>query len=105
MEALLGVTRVARVTGLDRSGVEVACAVRPRGFVRQISNGKGRRWEDARASALSEAAELWAAERPRELVYAAQRELKDALDPAPLVAPRDRDNVTRQPKRTPQAVC
>src|SRR5215468_3351053 len=68
----LGVTRVARVTGLDRSGVEVACAVRPGGHVLQVSNGKGLTWEEARASALSEAAELWAAERPvaRELVYA-----------------------------------
>lgn len=88
MEALLGVTRVARVTGLDRSGVEVACAVRPWGHVLQVSTGKGLTWEQARRSALSEAAELWAAERPRELVYGAQRELKNAWDPAPLVAPR-----------------
>lgn len=62
LEEALGVTRVARVTGLDRSGVEVACAVRPRGHVLQVSNGKGEVFEQARMGALLEAAELWAAE-------------------------------------------
>ncbi|HUB07649.1 MAG TPA: YcaO-like family protein [Myxococcales bacterium] len=68
---LIGVTRVGRVTGLDRAGVEVACAVRPRGHVLQVANGKGRSWEEARRAALGEAAELWAAERvaPEELLY------------------------------------
>src|SRR3954468_5272121 len=64
----LGVTRVARITGLDRAGVEVACAVRPGGHVLQVTNGKGLAWERARASAVGEAAELWAAERPHGLV-------------------------------------
>jgi ribosomal protein S12 methylthiotransferase accessory factor len=84
------VTRVARVTGLDRSGVEVACAVRPRGHVLQVSNGKGLTWEHARASALSEAAELWAAERPPAagLVHGAQRELPQAWAPGLLAEPR-----------------
>ena len=59
----IGVTRVARVTGLDRSGVEVACAVRPGGHVLQVSNGKGDSFAAAAWSALGEAAELWAAER------------------------------------------
>ena len=54
LQSALGVTRVARVTGLDRSGVEVACAVRPLGHVLQVCNGKGETWEEARASALSE---------------------------------------------------
>ena len=72
-------TRVARVTGLDRAGVEVACAVRPGGHVLQIANGKGESWAQARASALSEAAELWAAERPpAELVWGSSRELTKA---------------------------
>ena len=88
LQEAIGVTRVARVTGLDRSGVEVACAVRPLGHVLQVCNGKGESWEQARASALSEAAELWAAERPRELVYGAARELLNAWEPADLVAPR-----------------
>jgi ribosomal protein S12 methylthiotransferase accessory factor len=84
----IGVTRVARVTGLDRSGVEVACAVRPLGYVLQVCNGKGASWEEARASAVSEAAELWAAERPRDLIYGAARELANAWEPSDLVAPR-----------------
>jgi YcaO-like protein with predicted kinase domain len=88
LQGALGVTRVARVTGLDRSGVEVACAVRPLGHVLQVCNGKGESWEEARASALSEAAELWAAERPRDLVYGAARDLPDAWEPEDLVAPR-----------------
>jgi ribosomal protein S12 methylthiotransferase accessory factor len=58
----IGVTRVARVTGLDRCGVEVACAIRPAGQVLQVSNGKGASFADAKASALSEALELWSCE-------------------------------------------
>jgi ribosomal protein S12 methylthiotransferase accessory factor len=89
LQRALGVTRVARVTGLDRAGIEVACAVRPGGHVLQVSNGKGESWEEARASALSEAAELWAAERPSRLVYGAQEELgADSLSPSHLIAPR-----------------
>jgi YcaO-like protein with predicted kinase domain len=88
LQRAIGVTRVARVTGLDRSGIEVACAVRPLGYVLQVANGKGESWDEARASALSEAAELWAAERPRDLVYGSARELPDAWEPRDLVAPR-----------------
>jgi ribosomal protein S12 methylthiotransferase accessory factor len=59
----LGVSRVARVTGLDRTGVEVACAIRPGGHVLQVANGKGLSFAAAERSALAEAAELWASER------------------------------------------
>ncbi|BDG10655.1 YcaO-like family protein [Anaeromyxobacter paludicola] len=67
----IGVSRVARVTGLDRSGVEVACAVRPGGHVLQVSNGKGETFAEAARGAVLEAAELWASERvePGELVF------------------------------------
>ncbi|MFL6930256.1 MAG: hypothetical protein ACJ8FK_10115, partial [Xanthobacteraceae bacterium] len=51
----VGVTRVARVTGLDRAGVEVACAVRPGGHVLQVSNGKGDTFEEAARGAVLEA--------------------------------------------------
>jgi ribosomal protein S12 methylthiotransferase accessory factor len=75
----IGVTRVARVTGLDRTGVEVACAVRPGGHVLQVSNGKGRSLEQATAGAILEACELWGAERPPPgLVTASLRELAAA---------------------------
>lgn len=60
----IGVTRLARLTGLDRLGVEVVGAVRPRGHVLQVSQGKGRTLEAARWSALGEALELAAAETP-----------------------------------------
>jgi ribosomal protein S12 methylthiotransferase accessory factor len=74
----IGVTRVARVTGLDRTGVEVACAVRPNGHLLQVSNGKGPDWETAAASALFEATELWAAEHPpaHGLRWASARQLR-----------------------------
>lgn len=66
-----GVTRLARLTGLDRLGVEVVGAVRPRGHVLQVSQGKGRSLVEAQWSALSEAIELSAAEQPdpRALVF------------------------------------
>jgi ribosomal protein S12 methylthiotransferase accessory factor len=103
LERSLGVTRVARVTGLDRLGVEVACAVRPGGHVLQVANGKGLSWAQARASALSEAAELWAAERvtQEDLVYGARKELPNAWSAAELgsagalVAPRLWSDETR----------
>ena len=77
LERAIGVTRVARVTGLDRAGVEVACAVRPGGHVLQVSNGKGLTWAEARRGAVLEAAELWAAESPdpASLVFATSNEL------------------------------
>jgi ribosomal protein S12 methylthiotransferase accessory factor len=60
-----GVTRLARVTGLDRLGIEVVAAVRPSGHVLQVSQGKGRTLAQAQWSALGEAIELAAAERPQ----------------------------------------
>ncbi|CAM3451760.1 YcaO-like family protein [Corallococcus soli] len=79
----LGVTRVARVTGLDRTGVEVACAVRPGGHVLQVCNGKGLTFEDAARGALLETAELWAAEtvRPERLRWGTREELERTGDP------------------------
>ncbi|MFP2929285.1 fatty acid-binding protein, partial [Pyxidicoccus sp. 3LG] len=77
----MGVTRVARVTGLDRTGVEVACAVRPGGHVLQVCNGKGLTYAEAAWGALLETAELWAAEtvRPDRLVWGARSELDGRL--------------------------
>ena len=72
----LGVTRVARVTGLDRTGVEVACAVRPAGHVLQVCQGKGETWDSAWWSAVGEASELSAAEQaPPPVTFAAARAL------------------------------
>jgi len=73
----LGVTRIARITGLDRTGVEVACAVRPGGHVLQVTQGKGLAFGEAAAGAVMEAAELACAERvdASELAWASEREL------------------------------
>lgn len=83
----LGVTRVARLTGLDRTGVEVASAIRPDGHVLQVTNGKGDGWEDAVRGALLEAAELWAAERPGPLLDASAAELRARLGHRAVLGP------------------
>ena len=93
LQRALGVTRVARVTGLDRTGVEVACAIRPGGHLLQVCNGKGASFEEAAGGALGETAELWAAERvPGDLLWGTREELPTAWDAADLgmalVAPR-----------------
>lgn len=49
---------------MDRCGVEVVAAVRPSGHVLQVTQGKGTTRGAAQWSALGEAAELLAAERP-----------------------------------------
>lgn len=58
------VTRCARVTGLDRIGIPVYCAIRPKGKTMQVTNGKGLRPIDAKVSALMEAIEVFHAENP-----------------------------------------
>ena len=62
--ASFGITRCADVTGLDRIGIPVCCAIRPRNRSLQVSNGKGLRLVDAQVSALMEAIELFHAENP-----------------------------------------
>jgi ribosomal protein S12 methylthiotransferase accessory factor len=59
-----GITRCADVTGLDRIGIPVTCAIRPASRTVQVSNGKGLRKVDAKVSALMEAIELSCAESP-----------------------------------------
>lgn len=58
----IGVTRCADVTGLDRIGIPVFCAIRPQGKMIQVTNGKGLGHIDARVSALMEALEVFHAE-------------------------------------------
>ena len=62
--AEFGVTRVARLTGFDRTGVEVYAAVRPDARGLSVANGKGVDARAARLSAVMEAVERWHAERP-----------------------------------------
>ena len=59
-----GITRCTSVTHLDTLGIPVYCAIRPEGYILQVSNGKGLTDEAARASAIMEAIELHHAENP-----------------------------------------
>lgn len=71
--ASLGITRLARQTGLDRIGIPCFSAIRPAGLTLSVSQGKGRDDAGAMASALMEAAEFAIAERseaPSRLVTA-----------------------------------
>lgn len=62
--AALGITRLARQTGLDRIGIPCFSAIRPAALTLSVSQGKGRDDAAAMASALMEAAEFAVAERP-----------------------------------------
>lgn len=62
----MGITRCADVTGLDRLGIPVYCAIRPARPWLQVSNGKGISRTAAKVSALMEAIEVFHAETPDE---------------------------------------
>ncbi len=59
---LMGITRVANVTGLDRIGVPVVMVCRPNARSLAVAQGKGLDLAAATASGLMEAAELYHAE-------------------------------------------
>ena len=61
--AMMGITRIANVTGLDRIGVPVVMVTRPNSRSIAVSQGKGLDLDSARASGLMEAVENWHAER------------------------------------------
>src|SRR5689334_18436902 len=64
MRAMLGITRVADITGLDRLGtVPVVQATRPFSLSNVVSQGKGASLCDAAVSAIMESAESFFAER------------------------------------------
>ncbi|WP_441291247.1 YcaO-like family protein [Sorangium sp. KYC3313] len=60
---VMGITRVADVTGLDTLGVPVVMVTRPNARSLSVSQGKGLTLAAARASGLMEAVEHWHAER------------------------------------------
>jgi ribosomal protein S12 methylthiotransferase accessory factor len=62
LAAGMGITRLGNITGLDRIGIPVAIAVRPNSRSISVSQGKGLDLEQAKASALMEAAEGFHAE-------------------------------------------
>ncbi|MCA9672709.1 MAG: YcaO-like family protein [Myxococcales bacterium] len=71
-----GVTRVARITGLDDIGIPVSVAVRPLSRTLSVSQGKGLTETLADISAAMESVELWHAETlPPSALRATTREL------------------------------
>lgn len=59
----VGITRIANVTGLDRTGVPVVMVCRPNARSLTVSQGKGLTLPAAKASGIMEALEVWHAER------------------------------------------
>lgn len=57
-----GLTRIANITGLDRTGIPVTIAVRPNSRTLAVSSGKGFTLDAARTSGAMEAIELFHAE-------------------------------------------
>lgn len=80
MMPVLGITRVADLTGLDTIGVPVVMAYRPNARSLSVSSGKGVTLEAARASALMEALESYHAERVlAPLLLGTERELRHRI--------------------------
>ena len=59
----MGITRIANVTGLDRTGIPVVMVCRPNARSVTVSQGKGLTLNAAKASGVMEAVEGWHAER------------------------------------------
>ena len=62
LKSSFGVTRVANLTGLDRTGVPVVMVCRPNARSSAVFHGKGVDISSAKASGLMEAIETWHAE-------------------------------------------
>ncbi|MDI1434882.1 YcaO-like family protein [Polyangium sorediatum] len=74
---IMGITRIADVTGLDTIGIPVAMAIRPNARSLSVSQGKGADRASARASALMESVEQYHAEHiDRPLRLATRNELR-----------------------------
>jgi YcaO-like protein with predicted kinase domain len=72
----MGITRLGNITGLDRIGIPVAIAVRPKSRSISVFLGKGFGLEQAYASALMEAAEFFHGESIQDrFLLASYREL------------------------------
>lgn len=75
--AMMGITRIAHLTGLDRLGIPVVSVCRPNSRSLSISQGKGLTMEAARVSGVMEAIELYHAENVRApLLLASYREMR-----------------------------
>src|SRR5512139_2548346 len=63
LSPVVGITRIANVTGLDTLGIPVVMVCRPNSRSVAVSQGKGLTLAAAKASGLMEAAETFHAER------------------------------------------
>lgn len=101
--ASLGITRLARQTGLDRIGIPCFSAIRPAGLTLSVSQGKGRDDASAMASALMEAAEFAVAEQseaPSRIASAMTlRQAGESIYEATRLLPADRPLPTDTPIR------
>jgi YcaO-like protein with predicted kinase domain len=59
-----GITRIARITGFDRTGIETVTVTRPNARALSVANGKGLALASAKVSGIMEAIERWHGERP-----------------------------------------
>lgn len=74
---LMGISRLANITGLDVIGVPVVVAVRPASRSLSVAQGKGKTVCEAKISALMEAAETFHAERIQQsLLFASQYDIQ-----------------------------
>ncbi|SON56083.1 putative methanogenesis marker protein 1 [Hartmannibacter diazotrophicus] len=84
----LGITRVGRLTGLDRIGIPVWMAVRPNAANLSVSQGKGTSDNAAYLSAVMESVELFFAERENVHGFRAARGALEAAGQLPFDASR-----------------
>lgn len=81
LRAAFGVTRIANLTGLDRTGIPVVMVCRPNARSSAVFNGKGVDIASAKASALMEAIETWHAENIRlALIFASVADLRGRVN-------------------------
>lgn len=85
-----GITRVARITDLDRLGIEVFTVMRPNSRGLSVTQGKGSTAASAKLSGIMEAIECWHAERPEiPLSFASYAELCESGGSDAVLRPPD----------------
>ena len=80
LKRVFGITRIANLTGLDRTGIPVVMVCRPNARSSAVFNGKGVDLATAKASGIMEAVETWHAENIRlPLVFASFHDLQGRM--------------------------
>jgi ribosomal protein S12 methylthiotransferase accessory factor len=95
---VVGVTRIAEITHLDRIGIPVYSAIRPGAAEGAVSiyAGKGASKPQAKASAMMEAFERYSAEQQEtdneKTLLGSFAEIEGAIDPRSLILPANSSN-------------